>query len=280
MVAYWAVNSGGNWSVGSTWSTISAKDASRVGGSVVPSSTSDCVIDDYSGNVNIIAASSCKSADFTSGGNYTGTLTNSSTLSCYNELTLSPNMNLVHNNGYITFRGTNISLNCNGKGIPFDVNIGLLPAYIYLKGNAYFNNCLNFSPSATTTSGFSGSYDLYVNNLVICPKNSESNILKLPDCRTLYVSGAFLCAKGSDSDNYSPGRVTIVSNTATSGSYITHTGGIENQFITDTYFTDIISSGSNLYVYQGSGANIIRCSNIYTFNPPPTTTGSSGFIIL
>ena len=71
---YYAINAGGNWTAGGTWSTISAKDATRVGGVTAPTNADTCYLDDYSGNVTINAASACLNIDENTNGAYGGTL--------------------------------------------------------------------------------------------------------------------------------------------------------------------------------------------------------------
>jgi hypothetical protein len=73
MATYYAINAGGNWTAGGTWSTISAKDASRVGGVTAPTNADTCYLDDYSGNVTINAASACLTLDMNGNGAYGGT---------------------------------------------------------------------------------------------------------------------------------------------------------------------------------------------------------------
>lgn len=72
MAVYYCINAGGVWTAGATWSTISAKDVTRVGGAIAPTSSDDCIIDDYSGSVTVSSNGVGKSANFTS---HTGTLT-------------------------------------------------------------------------------------------------------------------------------------------------------------------------------------------------------------
>ncbi len=74
MVTYYAVNAGGTWNTGATWSTISAKNATRVGGAVAPTSADTCILDDYSGNVTLNAGSVCLNIDENGNGAYGGTL--------------------------------------------------------------------------------------------------------------------------------------------------------------------------------------------------------------
>jgi hypothetical protein len=66
MATYYAVNAGGNWSAGGTWSVISAKDVTRVGGVTQPTAADDCILDDYSGAVTVDTTTClCKTAVFT-----------------------------------------------------------------------------------------------------------------------------------------------------------------------------------------------------------------------
>ena len=66
MATYYGVNAGGNWSAGATWSTVSAKDATRVGGAVQPTATDTVVLDDYSGNVTVDTTTCiCSTLDMT-----------------------------------------------------------------------------------------------------------------------------------------------------------------------------------------------------------------------
>jgi hypothetical protein len=73
MATYYAINGGGNWSAGGTWSTTAAKDATRTGGATQPTASDTCILDDYSGSVTINTTSCVASVMNCTG--YTGTLT-------------------------------------------------------------------------------------------------------------------------------------------------------------------------------------------------------------
>jgi hypothetical protein len=77
MATYYAINAGGNFSAGGTWSTTATKDASRTGGATAPTNADTCILDDYSGAVTVDHATAClcKILDCTSNGNYASTLT-------------------------------------------------------------------------------------------------------------------------------------------------------------------------------------------------------------
>lgn len=68
----YAVNAGGVWTADATWSTVSAKDATRVANTTAPTAADDVVIDEYSGNITISAPSVCRSLDAST---FVGTLT-------------------------------------------------------------------------------------------------------------------------------------------------------------------------------------------------------------
>jgi hypothetical protein len=80
MAVYYAINAGGNFFVAGTWSTTATKSAARTGGAVVPTNADTCYLDDWSGNVTVNTSScTCKILDCVTNGNYTGTLTFTST---------------------------------------------------------------------------------------------------------------------------------------------------------------------------------------------------------
>ena len=118
MATYYAINGGGNWATAGTWSTVSNKNAGRVGGVVVPTNADTCILDDYSGSVTINTAScNCKIIDCVTNGNYAGTLTFTAgqnlTVANGGSCALSTTMTLA-GTGKITFDGT-LSITTNGK---------------------------------------------------------------------------------------------------------------------------------------------------------------------
>lgn len=110
-VTYYAINAGGNWTAGGTWSTIAAKDASRVGGASAPTNADTCYLDDYSGSVTIDGPSVCLNIDENTNGAYGGTLAfGTQTLSVTGAAILRGAMTnisgTIRANGGVTLAGT------------------------------------------------------------------------------------------------------------------------------------------------------------------------------
>jgi len=271
MVTYYAVNAGGNMNTAATWSTISAKDASRVGGAVVPSSTSDCIVDDYSGNLTTSATFNCLTLDFAINGNFAGTLTPSQAINIYgNKLTLSSTMTLVSGNGNFAFRAA-ATFTTNGNNIiPFKIFLSAV-GLVTLTEDIYIYQDLYLFGTAV---GFTGNFNIYCTDLITA--TSASQTFKIPNGKTLYVSGAILLSEGWNSLGVA-NTLTISSNTATSGASLSFSGDYANHFIGRVAFTDITASNKTLYDYQGT---LTRTSNIVSLTTPPTaaTTTAIGLI--
>jgi hypothetical protein len=127
MATLYGRNAGGNWSAAASWSTVSAKDASRVAAAAAPAAADTCILDDYSGNITVDTTSCvCKILNCTSNGNYAGTLT----FTAAKILTMGSTGNIVLNaamtlagTGQLTVNGT-FSLTSAGKTFPGALNLG------------------------------------------------------------------------------------------------------------------------------------------------------------
>lgn len=109
MATKYAVNAGGNWDTNATWSTVSAKDASRVGDSTKPVAGDIAIIDDYSGSVTINGAAACAVVDCTG---HTGTLTMNANMTTTGNVTLPDGVG-----GAFTPNTQTWSMGCNGSAL-------------------------------------------------------------------------------------------------------------------------------------------------------------------
>jgi hypothetical protein len=115
-MTYYVVNAGGNWGTNATFSTTSAKDASRTGGSVAPTNADTVICDDYSGNLTVNSTTAvCAVLNCVSNGNYAGTLTYSASqrLSVSGNVTYSTTMS-VSGGGELRLAAAG-TLTSNGK---------------------------------------------------------------------------------------------------------------------------------------------------------------------
>lgn len=103
----YAVNAGGNWSADATWSTVAAKDASRVADTVKPTAEDTVILDDYSGSVTVDNTSALAGSVNLTG--YTNTLT----LDTSNKLTVSGNVTLAAGR-VISNTGSTLVINATG----------------------------------------------------------------------------------------------------------------------------------------------------------------------
>jgi hypothetical protein len=262
MVTYYAMHAGGNWQTAGTWSSVAAKDASRVSNGLVPTSSIDCVIDDYSGNITVGSTCYAKSADFNSGGVYAGTFTLNSNLNIYGSITLNSTMNYVHTTGIIALLSTaNITL--GGKSIN---NLRLYSGYTFTLMESISINILTLTSSSGIYT-LAGNFDITCNTLVLVPT------LKIVSGRTITVNTSISAINVGTADIGSP---TIQSVTPTQHAHLIYNGLVTKQYLANVIFTDIDASGGNtLYSYQ-SGA-LTRTTNIETFSPPPS---GGGFLLI
>lgn len=116
MATYYAVAAGGPWGTASTWSTVSAKDASRVGNGSVPTASDTCYLDDYSGNVGIFAGNTCSVLDCAGPGQYAGTLTLNTTALAVTGSLLRFSSAMTITGSYFSMTGDG-TLTSNGKSL-------------------------------------------------------------------------------------------------------------------------------------------------------------------
>lgn len=274
MATYYAVNAGGNWTAGATWSTTSAKDASRTGGSTAPTASDDCIIDDYSGNVTVSAASVGKSLDCNSGGAYTGTLTfnTNQTLTISGSVTFSASMTIagignltINAAGTLTSAGisstiTNLSLsgtgaktlNTNGtKWGKISVTSGAQTVTLTSDLQCTTLECVNYG-----TMTFAGAYDITCDNLYFA---FYATTLTLVSGQTLTVTTFMRIVIGQVSTT---GELIINASTASSPAYLVFQGTAANCVVCRATFTDIDASDSSIGIDNWYGGTLTRTSGI------------------
>lgn len=156
MATYYGINAGGNWSAGGTWSTISAKDASRVGGATAPTNADDCILDDYSGSVTVDTTSCvAKTVNCTVNGNYAGTLTFTATktLACSGSVTFASTMTLSGTGRLVV----NAAATFTSAGLTFPGDVTFSSSTTTtLVGNLSITGVLTFGAGCI----FAGAYDI------------------------------------------------------------------------------------------------------------------------
>lgn len=150
----YAVNAGGNWNTAATWSTVATKDATRVANTTVPAAGDIVIIDSYSGNVVVNAATaSIASLDMTG---YTGTLSGTYNITVGYNGSGSTNVKFA---GTVSWTGglylnpiasgDTINLNCNSKTIS-KIYVGNTASS---SGKVYFLDAVSVTSWVVLTTG-------------------------------------------------------------------------------------------------------------------------------
>jgi hypothetical protein len=230
MATYYAINAGGNFSAGGTWSTTATKDASRTGGATAPTNADTCILDDYSGAVTVDHATAClcKILDCTSNGNYAAELTFtadkvlfvsgnvifSATMTIAGTGTLTINAACALTPG-VTFTG---SVSLAGTTVTLGADWTITGSLTSASGTNVMNgNTCYIGGSLTATVALSGTTTLTMNGtgtVLSTGTSTISNNLTINTAGTINL-GAF---------SYSTGIFTYVSGTITSVSAMTIRG--------------------------------------------------------
>ncbi len=250
MATYYGINAGGNWSAGATWSTISTKDVTRVGGSTAPTNADDCILDDYSGAVTIDATSCVsKSLNCTINGNYAGTLTFTATksLTVSGSVTVASTMTLA-GTGRLTINATS-TLTSAGLTFPGDITFSSSTTTT-LVGNLVITGTLTFPAGCI----MAGAYDITCTTFVQTSTSGQTAALVAG--QTLTISSIWQgCTTGF-------AAVNLKSATASAATYITYQGTAANCKVAGGVFTDIDASGSAQAIDNWFGGTLTRCTNI------------------
>jgi hypothetical protein len=244
MATYYAINAGGNWSAGATWSTVSAKDASRVGGSTAPTNADDCILDDYSGNVTVNTTTcACKSITCTG---YTGTLTFTAAqrLIVSGDVVFSAGMALA-GTGDLRFQAT-ATLNMAGLTFPGSMSNNT-SGTITLLADLVITGALTATNALLT---FAGAFD------VTCSSLRLYYGLIIPSGQTLTITESITLMASIVT------VPTIKSSTASSTAYLTYQGTVANCAIAGYIFTDIDASGSAQGLDNWYGGTLTRTAGI------------------
>jgi hypothetical protein len=274
-VTYYGVNAGGVWSAGATWSTISAKDVSRVGGATAPTNADTCILDDYSGNISVTGtADTCLVLDCTVNGVYAGqfsfssssrtitiaaggtcTLSSSMTTSGTGTLKLSAGATVALASGSLTFTGyLNISGSCtiNCGGVTWGNITIFLQSTITLGGALVTTGVLLFYAAIII---FSGNY-----NITCATFNYSSSV------SAALVAGYTLTITTAINAGVSIfGNSTIKSATPGSDTLIAYNGTAANCKVAGVTFTDVdASSGSTNILNWFGGSASVPAKKLYT----------------
>lgn len=139
MATYYVINAGGNLNAAGTFSTVSAKNATRVGGAVLPTNADTVIFDDYSGNCSLNASNLVALKwDFNSNGAYAGQLdvsTASSKITLSGDIIFSGSMTFSGSASTITWAaGVSPTITFNGATWPGTwtmVGASTPPTYTY-----------------------------------------------------------------------------------------------------------------------------------------------------
>lgn len=252
MATLYAMNAGGNWATAGSWSTVGDKDANRAANpsSAAPTTSDDCILDDYSGNITV-NTTSCAAKTLTCTG-YTGTLTFTSgqILQCNGNCTFDNTMTLS-GTGTLRFGVAAVTLTMDGLTFPGSISFTAFNTTLTLTGN------LTITGSLTITSlfTFSGAYNVTCGILYLV----SSYDLTLVSGQT-YTITDFLLIVNANSIGASIG---VKASTASSAVYLNYSGTAANCKIFGRYFTDIDASGSAVALLNWHGGTLTRTENIY-----------------
>lgn len=248
MATYYAINSGGNWNAGGTWSTTSAKDASRTGGSTAPTTSDDCILDDYSGSVTVTAAGgNAKTVNCMVNGNYSGTLTFTGQLNVAGNVTLSSTMTVAGSN-QLAFTAS-ATYTPNTKTIP----------NLYVAGSFAIAMGGNVSVSGDVTTigsnaSFTGAYNITSAGIRI-PGQSTSGFT-FPAGQTWTVTTRLSLHGSNTSASF------LKSSSTGNPFYLVYQGTAANCAISEFTFTDVDASGPSFPLVDWCAGAMTRVVNI------------------
>lgn len=248
MATYYAINAGGNWNAGGTWSTTSAKDASRTGGSTAPTTSDDCICDDYSGSVTVTAAGgNAKTVNCTVNGNYAGTLTFTGQLNVAGNVTFSTTMTIT-GAGQLAFTAS-ATYTPNGKTL--SCNLYVAGSFAIAMGGA-----VAVAGDVTTigsNASFTGAYDLTSAGIRI-PGQSVSGFT-FPAGQTWTVTTRLSLHGSNTSASF------LRSSSAGNAFNIVYQGAAADSAVSQFTFTDVDASGGSR-IDNWVGGTLTRTVNI------------------
>lgn len=224
MATYYGINAGGNAQTAGTWSTIATKDATRVGGAVVPTASDDIILDDYSGNITVGATCVAKTLNCTVNGNYAGVLTFNARYTISGSITFSPTMSIAGTNELrMAATGT---LTLAGLTIPW-LNF-TATATITLGNTLSVSGLLNIATAVNIT--MAGAYNISCGTLSI----PYASFLAIVAGQKITVTSALAIGNLGISVT-----CTLKSATASSVAYLEYTGALADCASARMIFTDI-----------------------------------------
>jgi hypothetical protein len=156
----------GNWSAAASWSTTATKDATResTGDTTVPAVGDDLVLDDYSGNLTIDAAATCKTLTHTG---YTGTL-------AHNAFTLTAAILFVSGMTYTPLATSTISFSANAT---LTTGTQLMPLVKVTSGTLTLGDALAFMASKVMSITLTTGAALNLAGFVISGNSAINRVL-------------------------------------------------------------------------------------------------------
>jgi cytoskeletal protein CcmA (bactofilin family) len=268
---YYGVNAGGNWNTAATWSTISAKDATRVGGAVVPTASDDCIPDDYSGLV-VVNATTCVCKTLNCTDNTAGM-----TFTASQQLSVS---------GSVTFDNT-MGANLTGTG-----TLRIAAAGTLTMDGLTFPGNINFSSTATITvtlpenlvihnAGNTGTLTVQGGIIMSGAFNITCDIFTQNSSTFSFISEQTLTVTtGINIATLGFGSPTLKSATASSAAFLTYQGTAANCKIAGVTFTDVNASGSAQALDNWYGGTLTRTTNIINRTTADFATAAQAASIL
>jgi hypothetical protein len=252
-----------NWTTAGNWCT-----ETNGGGTcgTAPTASIDAVLDQYSGTV-ILDAATCVAKTLTVTSNAVTLATGTGKLTLSGSYTQYPGMT-VSGTGILVFSAAG-TLTTAGIAIPnLSVNS---TSTITIPENITITGTLAVLSSTCT---FSGAFNINCANLIVTSSTSSAATLILPINQTLTVSTSIF-SNGAYSSAYAKINSLIRSGTASTTTNLVYNGSYANCLIADTYFTDVVYSGSTVGNLDDWYGTLTRSTGITVRNSPISAGGGA-----
>ena len=241
----YAVNAGGNWSADATWSTVAAKDASRVADTVKPTAEDTVILDDYSGSVTIDATAVAQTLNCTG---YTNTLThNAVTLTVSGSVTLAATHYTTSGVATLAMNATGTLISAGNTLYNLTTSVGTITLGDGLTTNSA--GTVTLTSGTLNTDGGAGS--LTHNWGSFSSSNSTARTLTLGASNITITAGTTSAWASNNAAN-----MTVTANGGTSVITLTGAGAAFNNASngsTPKTYHDIVFNGGGAMLLNGVG---------------------------
>ena len=262
---YYAIHIGGTMSTAGTWSVISAKDATRVGGAVVPTTGDTCILDDYSGNVLCNANITIATLNMTG---YTGTLNTTGYLTLTAGATLqglfTGTNGIIVTGGGVTLAGT-----CTNAAGTFNISITTAAQTLVSGGNTWTGK-LTLSYAGITT--FNGNWI----NTGLVTLNTGANVLAQQNgTETLTAQGGLTVSSAMGATS---AVGLIITGGTWSGQALIYGNLTINPSVSNVTVSGSVGFGTGVLTYTPSTYSVITTGSTVAITMASTTFNTDGII--